>query len=475
MIYLNTLFKVTDDLNTKKFLDIFKTSMEKSSNIKLKPVFDKPLPNDFVFANSKQNATVYATDKYAAIRLSVTTSDKISIETYVFAKTKHGNFVSITADESLTKFSDVNKQDKIMKLPVPRCLYELLWQDFGGDDNGLRISDRPLRLRKSDVPMMTKILKRNLCPEKPIIYITPSQSTGDYAFDAYEIAAALPGIAHVIVADNPFVSELISNAIGVPDAIADNGEAMVILPDGQSYKLTDDDTPAATDTIEFILESAKLIKAPDELSFDRIESGYLKEKLSVMNNQEIDDLKSQLDAKISENEKLFAELDNIRKQNSDLKAKNDNLSYALNQKNSTQANSALDIVSNESPLYKNEIEDVILKIIAKEYHSMQGDTTLMKSRKFDIIKDLAKNNEITDTPETIRTTFEKSMRGGTLNRDGIRALERNGFTVTKAGSGHYNIVYHGDERYQTSMSVTPSDRRSGDNMVTAYMNMLFGF
>ena len=222
--------------------------MEKSSNIKLKPVFDKPLPNDFVFANSKQNAAVYATDKYAAIRLSVTTSDKISIETYVFAKTKHGNFVSITADESLTKFSDVNKQDKIMKLPVPRCLYELLWQDFGGDDNGLRISDRPLRLRKSDVPMMTKILKRNLCPEKPIIYITPSQSTGDYVFDAYEIAAALPGIAHVIVADNPFVSELISNAIGVPDAIADNGEAMVILPDGQSYKLTDDDTPAAMKT-----------------------------------------------------------------------------------------------------------------------------------------------------------------------------------------------------------------------------------
>lgn len=475
MIYLNTLFKASDDLDTKQFLDIFKVSMEKSPNIKLKPIFDKPLPCDHVFTSNKQNATVYATDNYAAIRLSVTTNEKTSIETYVFAKTKRGNFISITADESLTRFSDINRQDKIMKQPIPRCLYELLWHDFGGDDNGLRISDRALRLRKNDVPLMTKIIKRKLCPEKPIIYITPSQSTGDYTFDSYEIAATLPGLAHVVVADNPFVSELISNTIGVPDAIADDGEAMVILPDGQSYKLTDDDAPNAIETIKFILETSTLIKAPDELSFDRIEASYLKDKVATINNQEIDDLKMQLSAKTSENEKLFAEIDNIRKQNSDLKVKNDNLAYALNQKNNNQTNAALDITTNESPLYDHEIEDVILKIIAKEYHSMQGDTTLMKSRKFDIIKDLAKNNTITNTPEIIRNTFEKSMRGGTLNRDGVRTLERNGFTVTKAGSGHYNIVYNGDERYQTSMSVTPSDKRSGDNMVAAYMNMLFGF
>ena len=82
---------------------------------------------------------------------------------------------------------------------------------------------------------------------------------------------------------------------------------------------------------------------------------------------------------------------------------------------------------------------------------------------------------MSDFPSKIQSVFDKVAQDGTLDSDGIHALERLDFEVIKAGSGHFKVRYHGDNRYQMSISTSPSDSRAGENLISIYMNQLFGY
>ena len=47
-----------------------------------------------------------------------------------------------------------------------------------------------------------------------------------------------------------------------------------------------------------------------------------------------------------------------------------------------------------------------------------------------------------------------------------------GFEVSEEGK-HYKITYYGDGRYQTTVSKTPGDNRTGKNSAQTMMNMAF--
>ena len=72
------------------------------------------------------------------------------------------------------------------KLQIPQFIRDIFWREYGGDDNGLFVDDKPFLLRKKDMNLAESIFKKKLQFLNPIVYVTPETDTGHYKIDCYD-------------------------------------------------------------------------------------------------------------------------------------------------------------------------------------------------------------------------------------------------------------------------------------------------
>lgn len=266
----------------------------------------------------------------------------------------------------------------------------------------------------------------------------------------------------------------------------------MVLPN-HGIKFFDDDSDSIETISDWVHELVCNTVVPSEFQFEYIKFQFLRNclleeqrKVADMADAKKDaeksdeDLASLYEDEIKEKDDKIADLtamlEDAQQQVFTLKHKSDAL---LSNLNKSKANSnglnGVDMLVSESALYEHEIEDVILRVLEKEYNAMTGDSNLMQSRKYYVLSSILEHNAMSDFPSKVQAVFDKVAQDGTLDSDGVRALERLDFEVTKAGSGHFKVRYHGDNRYQISISTSPSDNRAGENLISIYMNQLFGY
>lgn len=469
MVLFSTKFPVSDDFTQKEFLDLLCSYIRNSDVYHLEPIFEEQESNEYLFESDSQKLMVYQTKDYVAVQLIDVSDTIVSTDTYILTELNGIRVMFIRLEKTANYISS----DVSFELEIPQLVRNIFWREYGGYDHQLLVDDKPYLLRKKDLELADAILSHTESFILPVVYVTPNQITGQYLLDCNELASRLLGMSHVVAVASPYVVELIQEVVN--EHAPGDGDVCVVFPNG-SMKLFGQDVKIE-DIVRYIYSANINVTVEDALSFSKLRLSYL---LSVADDDR--DLSAICDELLSEKDEMInslrVELDEANRKVSDMTAKADALRLQLSRaKDTSQSDSDnhMDLVVTEKPLYERELEDVILKILKREYDSMTGDKNLMTSRKYHVLFDILKHNQMTDIPNEIIQTFEKSVQGGTVSREGKRTLERYGFEFLKTSSGHHKVVYQNDNRYQTSMSSSPSDNRSGDNLVATYMNMLFGY
>ena len=149
------------------------------------------------------------------------------------------------------------------------------------------------------------------------------------------------------------------------------------------------------------------------------------------------------------------EMDKIRKRMSELEIENEILRNRLDSAESIP----LLYYGAEKELYPGEIKELLIDILS-------GVTFPGGSRREHVVNNLLNANVIKPTIKDRHAKVKAAFNGyREMTTDVRSSLEELGFDITSDGK-HHKLTYHGDSRYQISISKTSSDYRSGMNAVS---------
>lgn len=119
-------------------------------------------------------------------------------------------------------------------------------------------------------------------------------------------------------------------------------------------------------------------------------------------------------------------------------------------------------------LCRDEMKDFVLDLIKKELQSIPVD---LHCRRRELCESLLSFNKETGERERIKRNVLSVVSDWSVRRDQISTLESLGFRVIK-GKTHYKVIWN-DSPYRTTLSSSPSDRRSNQNQIADITKTFF--
>ena len=379
----------------------------------------------------------------------------------------------IQRDRTLLEVTKCSEED----VSIPDLVFRIFWEEYGGMDGNLLTTDQPKVLRKSDISFAVQLLKDTQTYLNPVVYVTPYEKTGDYACDYVKLAKHLLGMAHVVVEGSPLVSKEVRKQVS--ENVPMDGEIGIYYPTGDFERISRDkddqsDVNLVGDIVSDVRDVMSSVAPGDDFSFYKIRYNALLSRLDDLSGDS--ELSAVYDEIITEKDEIIRELkDKVSDLTRNLMAERSKSENFKNGLESQQSENGCFIAFTEKDLYDSEVRDVILKVLEKEYNSIKDDKRIKISRKVHVLKDILDHNTLTGQDTEIRKALKVALRDGSLKTECLSDLERLGFEATLDGKKHYQLCYHGDSRYKTILSTTPSDYRTGENVLSNYVNLLFGY
>lgn len=488
MILFRTMIPVASDFTKDDFFDLLKTDViSRSGEDKLCLATTDFAKDSLDISDENEGLSMYQTDGQIAVRYQRQDDDMLTVVQYVYGQDNGKSAIFLQVDQDMMLLQN----DAEFEFQMPRFLQDFFACEFGGDDDGLTVDNQPIVLHRNDIKLFTNLFTAKSKHMLPVVYVPVLADDDEKVFDVNALAKELFGMAHVVTVRSEYMLKTMTDKLPVKFRNVSSHLSMV-LPN-HDIKFFDDNLDSIETISDWVHELVCNTVVPSAFQFEHIRCQFLKNclleeqrKVADMADAKKDaeksdeDLESLYEDELKEkNDKianLTAMLEDAQQQVFTLKHKSDAL---LSNLNKSKANSNglndVDMAVSENALYEHEVEDVILRVLEKEYNAMTGDSNLMQSRKYHVLSSILEHNTMSDFPSKIQSVFDKVAQDGTLDSDGIHALERLDFEVIKAGSGHFKVRYHGDNRYQMSISTSPSDSRAGENLISIYMNQLFGY
>lgn len=488
MILFRTMVPVSSDFTKEDFFDLLKSDVISHSNEDRLCLATADIANDtWDLSNENESLSMYQLDGQVAACYQKHENDMLTVVKYVYGQYNGKSAIFLQVDQDMMLLQN----NAEFEFQMPRFLQEFFACEFGGSDDGLTVDNQPIILHRNDTKLFTNLFTAKSKHMLPVVYVPVLSDDEEKTFDVNALAKELFGTAHVVTVRSGYMLKTMADKLPVKLRNVSSHLSMV-LPN-HDIKFFDDNLDSIETISDWVHELLCNTVVPSEFQFENIRCQFLKNllseeqrKVAVMIDakedaeKSDDDLESLYEDIIKEKDDKIANLtttlEDAQQQIFMLKHKSDALLSNLNKsKADSNGLNGVDMLLSEHALYDHEIEDVILRILEKEYNAMTGDANLMQSRKYHVLSSILEHNDMSDFPSKIQSVFDKVTQDGTLNSDGVRSLERLDFEVTKAGSGHFKVRYHGDNRYQMSISTSPSDNRAGENLVSVYMNQLFGY
>lgn len=468
MVVFHTIFALSEQLSGQQFLRIFSDWLQDFPDV------DLPMPTEdtmeSVSADGSARLTSCQTSTYIGLQLSYEKEDVQYQHTYI--RTVWHDIPVLYAHVEGSFLSGAKKRP--LSWEVPGFVQRLFWEECAGEDHGIPTDDKAWVLRRQQVPLAQDILSRKLELLNPVVYLSPNQQTGEYAFDYERLARKLRGIAHVLVEGSPLVSKEVKQA--VPDAPTD-GETSVIFPGVEEQRFAFPDEGSQKEIFDqicgYIENLLSDVKVDDTFSFARLQLAYWMERSDQTQLGELcDELLKEKDLELTqlrqERDELSAQLFAAKE-----KAQTYEASLKKKQETLTETESGIAFVMHERDLYEGERKDAVLRVLQETLDRMTGDPNQEGCRRYHVLKDLLENNAPTGREQEIRDGMDKIFQNELTSRT-IPKLEQLGFVVARSGNSHWRLAYGDDDRYAVQMSATPSDWRSAENLESRAANMLFG-
>ncbi|MEG3620206.1 hypothetical protein V5T82_17205 [Magnetovibrio sp. PR-2] len=355
------------------------------------------------------------------------------------------------------------------KLPIPKKPYfvkMVMKEDWGGMDGIVQAQDLPHHLEETHIELATSLITRQGKNRLPIVYIS-ADNNNEYAVKPISLAFMLGGLAHVIV--EPSRSFSISLATKTARKNAYGGSIGVYWPDDgrkKSYYLGGDHNNEH-DITNAILRDI-VFSLSNKRAQTRVTWQHLREQIA---QQAIQNLKKNESTELSEYIKQFD--DEIRSKDEllaiseqEIERLQGELSIAIESQNADTG--AILQPGVEQDLFLKERREIVVWALEKALTATNDS-----SRRQHIIQDLIEENRTERESERIKKELKKilpSYKG--MNAKLRSSLADLGFDISTDGK-HCKAIFGNDTRYQFTFPKTPSDNRTGKNMVSDINKKLF--
>lgn len=484
MLLLNTKFAVSPDLTRQALYDLMKEWLRDShfcdESIRKSAEDFKWDMETFQFGKEDNTIQVYI-DNYedAFVIQVVNTEDDCVFKTNYVLRDKDGvHMLQCVQDKSVTSLSVQDSK----KVRLPKMLRSIFWNEYCGYDHGLSIDDKAFVIRKNDIDLAASIVNQSVDFDMPVIYVSPDDMSR-YSVNYEILASEMLGQAHVVLEGSPVISNKVRELSG--ESKPYGGAIRVYLPNKQT-KLYRPLTPEQRDQqiplhyaiINDVRDMQAAVAVADIFNVEKLRQKNLFSKLSKEGDSELVELcESMINDKDREIESLKEELQSTKQKLAAQSSKADALQMSMDREAEEDGGQKLVYNMTEKPFYDGEFEDVILRVLKREYDAMKGDSNLSASRKFHVLEDVLEHNFPCGTDAKLVECIKSAVKSGTLSKDGIGRLQDAGFTVKKEGrQAHYKVKFNDDERYVAMFAATPSDSAHGaKNFVSDFTNKLFGY
>ena len=385
----------------------------------------------------------------------------------------------------------------------PYFITHLIDKGYLKKDNKLEFQRDPTYVNSSNIELLANIVNNTSKYKFPVIYVSKTFNNED-PVDVKILAKRLRGMAHVLVQEDVALNKVIQGACSSKNEY--KGGIGIYLP-GSSvghktlmYRREVGPDPMLLDkVIQIILRYCNSHASEPLLTWQGINNAQLLESLGRQQKareefeakyRESEEKRKIIEADLSEEEeRLYEEAqrkarneadellavfdeeqEKLRKQIDDLTSANNALlmeNERLRNKISGTDSIPLLYRGVEDDFYAGEVKDLILSTLEKALDSIADNT-----RRADVVRDIVDNNGYERISESNAEEIKRLLK----NYDGMssktrQALKDLGFEITEDGK-HYKVTYHGDGRYQMAYSKTPSDVRTGKNMVQKTVNLI---
>lgn len=415
----------------------------------------------------------------------------------------HNRKICISLERSFSENAESLRQEA----SVPYFISTLIRDNLLEADHGLAIKNRPHALALKDLPILANLILGKTRYSLPVIYVSQYPDGSD-PVDVNRLAASLKGVAHLLCLRTRFLEPELRKLCDSQNVY--NGNSVIYFPNPALAPYLIRGASPDKENISLlehrikqrILWYTNQLTRDEKLSWDYIclkrveneklsirrEKEILREKNRSLNSslqeekERIASLLAKIDLKAREQaerelEELYAVFEeehnrleekarlaeSLTRENQRLREEN---AYLLEQFRSTSGQPLL-YRGAERDFFTDEIKDFVLQALQQVF-----EATPEKTRKKDALRDVLAANDyqelLRNRAETVKRLLSSYDR---LTPDTRKALEDMGFEIGEEGK-HYKLTYFGDERYVEAIPKTPSDHRSGKNIVSQINNRI---
>lgn len=361
---------------------------------------------------------------------------------------------------------------------LPYFFRKLIEDGYGGDDNGLPVSDRPIFINKNNMVIISDIINNNVKYELPVVFVSHPFFNNEYTVDIYELSKDLAGTAHVLVETDNDVSRKIRIDTGERNAY--NGAIDIFYKNDYTRYINNSLTlnQYRYRLSHAVLGRLAMLNIDEEYSISSIR---LRNKMNSLKKYQQDEnevrdlriekLEEELRAEKDVSEYAAQESHQLEKRVAQLESEIQILKHAIAKKEEG-TEKAISLVFTEEEFYEDEIKRILIDAI-RQACDTAGDEE-KGWRHYHVLKDLLDNNknDISHYYMNLKKEIEDILRKGQLTKNDFNKLKELKFDVV--GKKHEKIKFHGDDRYTVTISNTPSDYRNGLNTASEAIKLIFG-
>ena len=350
---------------------------------------------------------------------------------------------------------------------TPHFIKLLIDNGYIREDHGLPVSSEIIKINEDNLNTLSGIINGDIRCDLPVIYVSKTINEED-PVDVVKLAYRLKGAAHVLIQGSIRLNREIRELCGGKNEYY--GAIGIYYPAFHRRFLYRSafgyDVSQYEKVVRSVIQYGNAQRTDTLCTWQGVNNALLRDKLASKieeNDATRHEAEEMLDYFDEDMRKLKQQVDELTRANEILQYENQGLKAKLDSTN----NIPVLFMGEEIDFYQGEVKDLILSTLEKALESIPD-----KTRRADVVKDMIENNGYQKTSEQRAEEIKRLLK----NYDGMssktrQALKDLGFEITEDGK-HYKITYHGDERYQMAYSKTPSDVRTGKNMVQKTVNLI---
>lgn len=364
---------------------------------------------------------------------------------------------------------------------LPWILRKLFEDGYGGDDNGIPVSDKPYYIDENNIEIGRRCIASSEQLEMPIVYVSKNFKSNDYQLQVEQLAVDLVGIAHVIVEKDASVSPKMRELTDGKNPY--DGAIGIYYQTGEYVRFKKDEE---NNPNQFRYKIAKnvynrmaMLNIPGYQSVSGIRTSILLSRIQNDNklgkaDVKIQELKIKLEQQKQEKEDAKRELseyiETFGRAEDQIHALRSKVQYyesVFSQDPVLPAN--MSIQYTEKDFYPNEVRDVLLEILKKTEKTIGTDE--QKRRSYHVLKDILENNDVTDYRNQVINRISNILEKNKSIDRICAELLKEGFTVR--GRDHKKVYYQNDGRYMVTIACTPSDGLTSKNTSHDAIDLIF--